>query len=269
MKFTYLPVAVVVFTLVNSIISHVEGAPNKSPIEHTVNVKQGIVEGNLSITSKITGVTYPYHIYLPKTYDASSDKRYPVIYASDAQWVFDSFVNNIKNKGLNIILVGIEEGPTKSNRRRMDYKLPGVGQYFQFFTSEFMPLIEQTYKVDTSNRTIQGTSFGGLMSLAFMLADNANKPLFKNILTYDASVSYQEKGMLNIAKQRYKLSNSMPVNLIITGARSANAKANKKFIKKLKRIGFTDLTVHWKNYNVSHYAISNVSFPESLDILFN
>ncbi len=248
-------------------IQSVNAAPNKLAIEYPVDITHGKVISNLSITSAITNVEYPYHIYLPAGFDEKSFKKYPIMYASDAQWVFNSFANRIDTKKLPIILVGIEEGPRHSKRRNVDYRLPGVGSFFQFFSTEFMPLVESKYNIDKNNRTLQGASFGGLLTLTFMLADDAFEPLFKNILSYDATVQLQGRAMINIAKERIKLNKEMNVNVVLTGAKKGNGKHVKKFAKQLKKVGFENLTVHTKQYNVSHGAISNASFDDSLDIV--
>lgn len=59
----------------------------------------GTIEASASITSKITGVTYPYHVYLPHKY-APSNESYAIVYGTDAQWVFPYFsqVIDARNK---------------------------------------------------------------------------------------------------------------------------------------------------------------------------
>jgi len=67
------------------------------------------------VKSSATGISYPVHVFLPKNYAVSSQK-YPVVYATDGQWLADLYWA-VKEK--NIILVAIEEGP--KNRRVVDY----------------------------------------------------------------------------------------------------------------------------------------------------
>ena len=55
----------------------------------------GKIEENLVFDSSITGISYPYHVYLPKGYD-ESNKNYPVIYATDGQWEFKRFAHAIE-----------------------------------------------------------------------------------------------------------------------------------------------------------------------------
>ena len=98
--------------------------------------------GKSEIESEITGITYPYHIYLPASYEQNADKKYAIIYSLDAQWSFRAFAKFIDRDNRDVILVAIEEGPNNSKRREIDYRMPGVNDYFDFFRQEFMPVIE-------------------------------------------------------------------------------------------------------------------------------
>src|SRR5690606_17816676 len=139
---------------------------------------------NTSIVSAVTGVTYPVHIYLPEDY-ASSNKSYPVIYATDGQWIFNGFASALDDKSLYVILVAVEQGP--NDRRSVDYILPDARQYFLFLTAELLPTIERDYRVDTTQRTLSGTSYGGILVAAVLLLDDVVQPHFRNYLSFDAS----------------------------------------------------------------------------------
>ena len=71
----------------------------------------------LSFTSHITGVTYPYHVYLPPSYKDNPETLFPVIYTTDGQWYFGCFSNSIARRRKEFILVAVEEGPRGSDRR--------------------------------------------------------------------------------------------------------------------------------------------------------
>src|SRR5690606_3210919 len=86
-----------------------------------------------NIVSAITGITYPLRIYLPEDY-ASSNESYPIIYATDGQWIFDGFASTLDEKGVDAILVAIGQGP--DGRRNVDYLLPGAREYYRFLITE-------------------------------------------------------------------------------------------------------------------------------------
>ncbi|RZJ35507.1 MAG: alpha/beta hydrolase [Flavobacterium sp.] len=124
-------------------------------------------------------------IYLPKSYEDSPTKRYPVIYMHDGQNLFDkstSFVGewNIDEKldSLNaqVIAIGIDNGGEK----RIDELTPfpnvkyGGGKadnYLDFIINVVKPEIDRTYrtKPDAKHTAIMGSSLGGLVSFYAIL----------------------------------------------------------------------------------------------------
>jgi len=96
------------------------------------NSLKGEYVGKSELNSTVMGIVYPYHIYLPASYPQNVDKNYPVIYALDGQWNFKTLVNHIEQKNLEVIVVAIEEGPLRSDRRALDYQLPGAINYLDF-----------------------------------------------------------------------------------------------------------------------------------------
>jgi predicted alpha/beta superfamily hydrolase len=152
------------------------------------------------ITSKIVaGQEYELHIMLPGGYMAA-DKKYPVVYLMDSQWDFplltgiygehyyDGFIPEL-------IIVGVtwsgehanydslrirDYSPTKLEvatiRPEIDgmvflsssVRMPqsgGADQFLEFMKQELFPFIESNYKADSKNRTLMGSSGGGVFTL--------------------------------------------------------------------------------------------------------
>ncbi len=146
------------------------------------NSLNGEYVGKSILKSKITSIAYPYHIYLPASYQQDIDKHYSVIYVLDGQWNFKTIANSIDGENRDIIVVAIEEGPEGSDRRAIDYRLPRAITYLEFFRQEFLPFIESTYRIDSDDRSFQGVSFGGIVTTVLMLVDDHQQPLFKNYI---------------------------------------------------------------------------------------
>ncbi|MFZ1805655.1 MAG: alpha/beta hydrolase-fold protein [Cyclobacteriaceae bacterium] len=129
------------------------------------------------------GVTKTIWLYLPGDYD-QSNKSYPVIYFSDAQWLFetntnysqemhvDEMMRDFERDGFEgAIVVGIE---SDEDTRHEDFSLfwnknflGGNGQaYLDFLTQTLKPKIDEEYrtKPDRENTCIMGASLGGLAS---------------------------------------------------------------------------------------------------------
>lgn len=223
-------------------------------------------------TSKITGVAYQTDVYLPVGYEKSTSK-YPVIYATDGQWVSKGFSQIVKETKKDIVLVVIHQGP--EDRRLVDYLLPGVHDYYQFLIKELLPHIEGNYRVDKTNRTLVGTSAGGMMVGTVLLIEDPEKPYFIKYLSIDAPFTHfgHKKTTWEMENNRYQESKKMKVTLFLTGALSKSEigpfdEDVTSFEKLLKSRNYEGLEIIRKSYDADHYNIANPSFKAMLEQLF-
>lgn len=223
-------------------------------------------EVHFTFTSSITGISYPLHILLPKDYEESS-RTYPVIYATDGQWIFRGFSNIIDAHNKNIILVAIEQGP--NDRRAIDYRLPGAHTYFSFLTSELLPAIENDYRIDAENRTLVGTSYGGILSGLALLMDDVVNPAFKNYLSFDPSFYEHQSATLQVEQTRFNASNDLHATLVLT---SATLRGNDIYVNWYKNLleqrEYSGLDIVRFSFAVDHNDVANPSFANALEVLF-
>lgn len=228
-------------------------APSAEPnprIEHRV------------ITSAITGISYPLHIYLPADYGLS-DKTYPVIYATDGQWIFQGFADAIDQQAIDVILVAIEQGP--NDRRSVDYLLPGARRYFSFLTTELLPDMERDYRIDSSRRILSGTSYGGVLVGAALLLDDPVAPHFAYYLCFDASFYVHPEASRQLMTERYNASQILAANLVLTSATTIGNDIHvSQFQQQLQQLNFTGLDILRKKYPVHHNDVAQPSFEDSL-----
>ncbi|GAB5523458.1 MAG: hypothetical protein Roseis2KO_13300 [Roseivirga sp.] len=143
---------------------------------------------NVTVLEKvfeIPGLERPrtVRVYLPPGYHEES-KSYPVMYMHDAQNLFDdatSFVGEwgvdenlnelSKASGLNIIVVGIDNGQEHRNTELIPWENKRIGKpegeaYMSFIVEVIKPYIDQEYrtKTDRENTAVMGSSLGGLIS---------------------------------------------------------------------------------------------------------
>lgn len=129
------------------------------------------------------GRDYTLLVGLPASYATSPTRRYPVVYITDGYWDFHLLAwetGNLVVDGLipECIVVGISY--TGSNLdygslRQWDltpgydpYAGPNSGHASEFLgviANQFIPYMEQNYRVDPSYRVLGGSSYGGLFSL--------------------------------------------------------------------------------------------------------
>jgi predicted alpha/beta superfamily hydrolase len=141
------------------------------------------------LESRVFSNTRTIRVVLPKGYDDSGSRRYPVLYLNDGfavfhGWDVEGAVARLETEsGARIIVVGIDNaasipGGTSADRAR-EY-LPWVddsdepplvevwgGRYPDFLVEEVLPAVESRYRASAKprERGLGGASYGGLAAL--------------------------------------------------------------------------------------------------------
>ncbi|HAV62931.1 MAG TPA: hypothetical protein DCY13_11270 [Verrucomicrobiales bacterium] len=142
-----------------------------------------------SLPSEALGTNRTVRIWLPPSYDAAADRRFPVLYLHDGQnvlssagphvafgwgnWEVDKSVERLAAEGRmrEIILVAIDN----TRQRFPEYRGPSAGgedsvyqAYRRFLIEELKPMIDRRYRTlpDAANTGVMGSSLGGIVSLA-------------------------------------------------------------------------------------------------------
>lgn len=226
----------------------------------------GTTQSELSIKSVTTGITYPYHVYLPPNY-ATSGKTYPVMYGTDAQWIFPSFSRMIDMKRKQVIFVGIEEGPLGSDRRATDYVPPGATRYIEFLKKEFVPLIESNYRTN-GERTFTGTSYGGLLGAVLLSVEPVGQPYFKNYMLFDGSFFALQSQNTQDEESRFAASAQMNITLVLTSANPGNFNFVNAYQSRYENRHYVGLTILRQSYNVAHVDVADPSFDVGIDLIY-
>ena len=150
------------------------------------------------------------NVYLPNGYDATADKKYPVIYLLDGSTDEDfihiaglvqfgsfSWINMIPET----IVVGIANidrkrdftYPSKNVRDQTQFPTTGSAEKFiGFIQNELFQLVEAEYQV-SKERTIIGQSLGGLLATEFLFM----KPqLFDHYIIVSPSLWWDNESLL-------------------------------------------------------------------------
>ncbi len=141
--------------------------------------QSGQVFDNLSMHSDILDMERKFAIYLPPDYE-SSTRSYPVLYllhgAGDDQtgWVQFGEVLHIADKAIRdgkatpMIIVMPD---ANSGQRGYFNDVSGEWRYEDFFFEEFMPYVEETYRIkgEKRYRAVAGLSMGGGGSFMYAL----------------------------------------------------------------------------------------------------
>jgi hypothetical protein len=163
-------------------VSHEIVSFKKDPEEYFADWEAAGVLGTLvywpDFESDILGHDRHVEIWLPPGYDENPDARYPVLYMSDGQNLFDpgiastgvdwgvdeSVVRLVENGVIRPIIV---VGAWNTVDRGMDYSpWHGAPDYARFLIEELMPRVNQELRTLTGpeNTAVMGSSMGGLLS---------------------------------------------------------------------------------------------------------
>jgi enterochelin esterase-like enzyme len=128
--------------------------------------------------SDILGLERHVEIWLPPGYDENPEVRYPVLYMSDGQNLFDPRIANTGvDWGVDEAVVRLVEqerippiivvGAWSTDARGWEYShWHGAPEYARFLTEELMPRIDREFRTLTgpANTAVMGSSMGGLLS---------------------------------------------------------------------------------------------------------
>lgn len=128
-----------------------------------------------TIQSKVLGADRDYTIFLPKSYEVDTNKKYPILYllhgmmGVNTSWFQDQHAKDVADlltasgEACEMIIVSPNAGGNIYEGAWNGYfDMPGW-KYETFFYTEFLPHIESTYRVitDKQHRAIAGLSMGG------------------------------------------------------------------------------------------------------------
>jgi uncharacterized protein len=141
---------------------------------------------------------------LPKSYDASSKRTYPLLLILDSEYLFEPFDGAISYGNYwdvlpEMIIVGINQSKTRFEDCGIDHQnsspnLQGA-YFFEFIGAELMPFIEDNYKI-SSLRMIAGHDITASFLNFFLYKDN---PIFNAYISLNPELA--PKMEINIAEK--------------------------------------------------------------------
>ncbi len=146
-----------------------------------------------NVPDPVSGRMYQVFVALPPSYDESPDRRYPVLYVTDADYAFPLARQigrrlNVEGPKLEeFILVGLSYsvGDDGMTSRRRDYtptpngpsSAPkdavhgGAAPYIAYMRDQVLPFVAGRYRTDESRRLLLGHSYGALLGSQILFTD--------------------------------------------------------------------------------------------------
>jgi enterochelin esterase-like enzyme len=154
----------------------------KDPMRWIEDREGSGVEGQLTywtdVESAFLGPTRHVEIWLPPGYGDNPETRYPVLYMSDGQNLFDPRIANtgvdwgvdesvVRLMETGVIAPLIVVGAWSTAKRGPEYSpWHGAPEYARFLIEELMPRVDEEFRTLTGpeNTAVMGSSMGGLLS---------------------------------------------------------------------------------------------------------
>ena len=251
---------------------------------------------SLTLVSQVFGNTRSIRVHLPPGYDSTeaAGVRYPVLYLNDGFAVFSERSWNapkqldglVRERSIRpLILIGIDnaasipgaKNPAEDRANEYlpypDASEPGLPSprgrdYPRFLFGEVMPLVERTFRVDTAQVALGGSSYGAIAALFASLA--AERPISALLLESPPLFLFEER-----LTGQVQATGRLPRTYIGIGTRetddpavlSKGAAAIDRFVQVAERAG-AKVVVN-RVEGASHNAAAwRARFPAALKALF-
>jgi predicted alpha/beta superfamily hydrolase len=192
------------------------------------------------LPSRILQRDYQLYVSFPESYQKEPDRRYPVLFVTDARYAFP-LIRSIgrrvgdHGKGLeDFILIGLSyaKGDTPKYSRDRDYTpttenagrnyesgMPGrplvYGQaeaYRRFIAEEVFPFVARTYRADMDRKILAGHSYGGLFGVHVLLTEPT---MFEYYILGSPSLWFNRKVMFQREKDYAATHADMPAEVFM------------------------------------------------------
>jgi predicted alpha/beta superfamily hydrolase len=161
-------------------------------------------ELRIVVSKNVPNQTFQIKIDLPESYSKSDTIHYPVLYLTDADFLFgiaSDMVDYLRWGGFmpEVIIVGIAYGSKDregGNMRSRDFRpypdaegIVGASRFLKFITDELFPMIETNYRVEMNDKTLFGVSAGGRFAtyVLFISPDIFNRYIINSPVLDDAN----------------------------------------------------------------------------------
>jgi len=181
----------------------------------------------LKFQSKIDSEQYVLDIRLPDNY-TKTNKKYPVLYVTDAQWAFSSMYVGYRGQhgdGLvpDLIIVGITWTDSYDTRRERDFtpttridEDPNTGNAPKFLSvikNEIIHLIDSNYRTEKNDRALFGASLGGLFTVYTLFHEPA---LFNRYIIISPALWWDDEIVFKYEKDFAKKNSSLNAKVFIS-----------------------------------------------------
>ena len=186
-----------------------------------------------SVPDPVSGRDYEVFVSLPASYEAEPNRRYPVLYVTDADYAFPIIRQIARRVNLDgpvieeFILVGLSyaKGDGGADSRRRDYtptpngprnsagSVHGGGAAYQtYLKTQALPFIEQNFRTDPARRVLLGHSYGALLGSQIMFTDPA---MFSGYVLGSPSFWFDKRHMMKMEADYARSHRDLPAEVFM------------------------------------------------------
>lgn len=237
----------------------------------------------LTLQSKIVAnQEYVLHINLPGNYNDTT-KNFPVVYLLDSQWDFpllSSIYGQQYYDGFipEVIIVGITWGganPNYDQLRARDLTPPNAVQgvmygnaanFLGFIKNELTPFVESTFRVKKNDRTLVGSSFGGLFTLYALFNETS---FFQKYILTSPATSWGNEAIYKIEKEYSAKNKTLPVRLYMAAGQMEDVNMFTKWVNTLESRNYGGLNLQTKVLeNIGHSGTKPEGYTRGMQWAF-
>lgn len=186
-----------------------------------------------TVPDPVSGREYEVFVSLPASYETSPERRYPVVYVTDADYAFPIIRQIARRVNLEgpvieeFILVGLSysRGDSGVASRNRDYtptpngpssakaSLHGQGPAYQtYLKNQAIPFIESRFRADPARRVLLGHSYGGLLGAQVLFSDPT---LFHSYVLGSPSFWFDKGHMMRVEADYARSHRDLPADVFM------------------------------------------------------
>ncbi|WP_395943943.1 alpha/beta hydrolase [Brevundimonas sp.] len=186
-----------------------------------------------TVPDPVSGRDYEVFVSLPPSYEARPQRRYPVLYVTDADYAFPIIRQITRRMNLDgpvieeFILVGLSYSrgdsgvvsrnrdytPTPNGPRRASSTVHGQGAAYQtYLKTQALPFIEGRFRADPARRLLLGHSYGGLLGAQILFTDPT---LFSAYALGSPSFWFDDRHMMTMEADYARTHRDLPADVFM------------------------------------------------------
>ncbi|WP_438852824.1 alpha/beta hydrolase [Brevundimonas nasdae] len=186
-----------------------------------------------TVPDPVSGRDYEVFVSLPASYEVNPQRRYPVLYVTDADYAFPIIRQIARRVNLDgpvieeFILIGLSYSrddsgvvsrnrdytPTPNGPRSASSNVHGQGAAYQtYLKNEVLPFIGNRFRADPARRVLLGHSYGALLGAQILFTDPS---MFQAYVLGSPSFWFDKRHIMTMEAAYARSHTDLPANVFM------------------------------------------------------